>query len=99
MSIPPMPNGSMNVPVVPAPYVRPAVNITNVQLRVMNLNLFTDVTISATLFENKMFIDAKQYILTGFDYTNWMNDDAYIVDYVLTKLGLTQSPAVTVTTA
>jgi hypothetical protein len=92
-------NGPMVVPVVPAPYTRPTMNITNVEIRVMNLVLFTNVSVSAVLFEDRNYIDSKQYILSGDDYTNWMNDDSYIVNYVLNQLGLTEASAVQVSTS
>jgi len=92
-------NDPMNVSVVPSPYNRPTMNITNVQIRVMNLVLFTSVSVSVSLFDTNQYIDSKQYTLSGDDYTNWMNDDSYIVNYVLTQLGLTQASAVTVSTS
>jgi len=92
-------NDPVNVPVVPAPYIRPTMNITNIQIRVMNLVLFTSVSINVILFENTNYIDSKQYTLSGDDYTNWMNDDSYIVNYVLAQLGLTEASAVQVSTS
>ena len=82
------------VPVVPAPYVRPTVTITSIQLRVMNVVLFNSVNINVTLFSNNDFVDSKTYLLEGEDYANWSNDDTYIVNYVLTQLGLTAAVAV-----
>lgn len=85
------------VSVVPSPYVRPSVDITNVQIRVMNLVLFQSVNVNVVLMSDNTFIESKNYVLEGTNYTSWMNDDTYIVDYVLGQLGLTQSPpAVTV---
>jgi hypothetical protein len=85
------------VSVVPSPYVRPPVNVTNIQIRVMNLILFQSVAVNVVLMSDNTFIESKNYVLEGTNYTSWMNDDTYIVDYVLAQLGLTQSPpAVTV---
>ncbi len=81
----------MNVNVVPEPYVRPSINITSIQVRVINLNLFQSVNVSVTLLSNNDYVDSKSYTLEGDDYTNWGNDDTYIVNYVLNQLGLTQS--------
>jgi hypothetical protein len=81
----------MNVDVVPSPYVRPSINITSIQVRVINLNLFQSVNVNVLLFSNNDYVDSKSYLLEGDDYTNWGNDDNYIIDYVLDKLGLTQS--------
>ena len=81
----------MNVNVNPSPYVKPTLNVTNLQIRVQNLVLFTSVTINVILMgANNEFIDSISYTLAGTDYTSWNNDDTYIVDYVLTQLGLTQ---------
>jgi len=79
----------VTVPVVPAPYVRPPVTVTNIQVNVMNIILFKSVNISVVLFSNNTYIDTKTYLLTGTDYTSWSNDDTYIINYALTQLGLT----------
>ena len=84
----------MKVDVVPTPYVRPSINITNIQVRVMNLNLFQSVNINVILMSNNDYVDSKSYTLEGDDYTNWGNDDTYIVNYALNKLGLTQATPV-----
>ena len=81
----------MNINVLPSPYVRPSVNITSVQIRVINLDLFKCVSINATLMSNDNYVDSKQFQLEGTDYTNWGNDDSYIINYVLNQLGLSQS--------
>lgn len=92
-------NDPANVNVVPAPYIRPTMNITNLQIRVVNLALFTSVSLNVILFENNNYIDSKTYTLSGDDYTQWMNDDSYIVNYVLAQLGLTEASAVQVSTS
>jgi len=84
----------MDISVVPSPYVKPVINITKIQIRVANLELFTSVNIIVILLDNNDYIDTVSYILEGTDYTSWNNDDTYIVDYVLTQLGLTQTPTV-----
>ena len=80
--------------VTPAPYIKPSINVSNVQIRVQNLVLFTSVNLNVTLMgSNNEYIDSKAFSLSGADYTNWTNDDTYIVNYVLTQLGLTQADA------
>ena len=81
----------INVNVVPAPYVKPTVDITSIHIRVMNVVLFKSVNVNVTLFSNNDFVDSKSFLLEGADYTSWGNDDTYIVNYVLNKLGLTES--------
>jgi len=64
--------------------------ITNIKIRVVSLELFTNVTLSV-LFMNDQnnMIDNKIIILEGSEYTNWGNDDNYIKNIVLSKLGYT----------
>lgn len=81
------------VSVIPSPYIRPAVNITNIQVRVMNLVLFKNVTVNVVLMSDNTFIESKNYVIDGANYTNWLNDDTYVVNYVLGQLGLTQTTA------
>jgi hypothetical protein len=87
----------MTVAVTPTPFVKPTVNIAKVQVRIMNVNLFTSVNICAVLMDNNNeTLDSKTFFLQGTDYTNWGNDDNYIINYALTKLGLTTLDAVVV---
>ena len=80
----------IGISVTPSPYVRPAVSITNVQIRVINVVLFKSVNLNVTLMAGNDFVDVKTFLLEGADYTNWANDDTYIVNYGLTQLGLTE---------
>jgi hypothetical protein len=81
---------NMNIPVVSSPLVK-SYTINNVQIRVMNLILYKCVNVHATLMDNDTYVDSKMFKLENEDYTNWGNDDSYITNYVLTKLGLTES--------
>jgi hypothetical protein len=64
--------------------------INRVQIRVMNVELFTSVNVSVSLFNNESIIDNKFFKIEGDEYNNWGNSDQYLVNLVLTKLGLTQ---------
>ena len=64
--------------------------INNINISVQNLVLFTSVSLAVRLYTNKILIDNRFLTLTGDDYNNWMNDDNYIVTYVLQALGLTK---------
>jgi hypothetical protein len=64
--------------------------INRVQIRVMNVELFTSVYVSVSLFNNESIIDNKFFKIEGDEYNNWGNSDQYLVNLVLTKLGLTQ---------
>jgi|LakMenEpi03Aug12_release.lakeMendotaPanAssembly.Ray.scaffolds.fasta_scaffold3082653_1 hypothetical protein len=84
-----------NVNVIPAPYVRPPVDVVSLQIRVQSLILFTSATITVFLMGvNDVFLDSRIFVLEGTDYTSWNNDDSYIVNYVLTQLGLTETTTV-----
>ena len=84
-----------SIPVSDSVYTRTS-TINNVKVRVMDIKLYLSVTIYASLFSNNTLIDTKTYLLTGDDYTNWGNNDDYIVNYALTQLGLTKLPAASV---
>jgi|688.fasta_scaffold807367_2 hypothetical protein len=81
---------NMKIPVISSPFVK-SYTITNVHIRVMNLVLYKSVNIHAILMDNDTHIDSKMFKLENEDYTNWGNDDNYITNYVLSKLGLTQT--------
>lgn len=75
--------------VEPCSYVFPARTIHHIELQVMNLVLFKSVTLLVSLFdENYYIIDNKTFTIADEEYTNWSNDDNYLLDLVLTKLQL-----------
>jgi hypothetical protein len=63
--------------------------INKVHIRVMNVDLFTSVSVTVSLYNNESLIDNKFFKIEGEEYNNWGNSDQYLVDIVLTKLGLT----------
>lgn len=81
-----------SIPVVDSIYTRTQ-TINNVKIQVMNIKLYTSVSVIASMFSDKNLVDTKIFNLEGTDYTNWGNDDDYIINYVLTQLGLTKLPA------
>jgi len=82
------------VNVIDSNYVQTNV-INNIKIKVNKLVLFTSVSLCVNLLNNNRLIDNKFFTLTGTDYTNWTNDDTYIVTYVLAQLNLSKAPAVT----
>jgi len=68
--------------------------INNIKIHVQNLALFTSVTLTIGLYQNNTLLDNRMLLLTGSDYTNWADDDNYIITYVLNALGLTASVTV-----
>lgn len=63
--------------------------INNVVIRVINMKLQEFANISAIVRSNDEFIQNYTFHMEGDDYKNWKNDDDYIIDYVLLKIGLT----------
>jgi hypothetical protein len=80
----------INVNVQDSSYVKTN-TINKVLIRIMNVDLFTSMTVCASLFENTTLVDNKVFKIEGTEYSNWGTDDTYIVDLVLSKLGMTQA--------
>ena len=75
----------------PSGYIYPVKIINRVEIKIFNVELFKSVTVLATLCDDKDYIiDNKQIVIDGDDYANWSNDDSYLIDLVLLKLGLTK---------
>lgn len=67
--------------------------IKKVTVRVVELKLFTSVSISVYMYgDNKEFIERHLLVMDGDDYKNWNNDDEYLINYVFTKLNLERLP-------
>ena len=62
--------------------------INKVNIRIGNIELFKSVTVIASLFDNNTLVDNKVFKIEGDEYTNWSNDDQYLIDLVLSKLGM-----------
>jgi hypothetical protein len=58
-------------------------------INILRVQIFEFVIISVEFYdENKVSIERTDLKLEGDDYTNWGNDDAYLVNYVATKYGM-----------
>jgi hypothetical protein len=75
----------ISVNVQDSPYVRTN-TITNINIRIISIELFTHLTICVSLFDNNQLVDNVNLQIIGDEYNNWGNDDQYIVDLVLSKL-------------
>ena len=71
-------------------------DIDNINIRVINLELFKSVSVSVMLMSGKTFIENRNFTLSGDDYKNWANDDNYLYTYVASKLGYTLQPTTVV---
>lgn len=70
--------------------------INNISIRVSSIELFKNISLIVSLFENTTLIDNKSIIITGTEYDNWGSSDTYIIDLVLDKLGLSKKVNVTI---
>jgi hypothetical protein len=77
----------IDVNVQDSPYVKTN-TINKVIIRIANIELFSNVTVIASLFDNDSLVDNKVFKIEGQEYSDWSNDDQYIVDLVLGKLGM-----------
>ncbi len=64
--------------------------INNIQINILKIDLFKGISLTVNLLSNNKIIDTKIMNITGDDYTNWGNDDNYIINLVLSKLNLTR---------
>jgi len=67
--------------------------INNIKIRTNRLSLFNSISLGVSLFADNSLVENKTIDVTGEDYNNWGNDDQYIVNFVLNKLGLTPAQA------
>ena len=67
--------------------------INNIKIRTNCLSLFNSISLGVSLFADNALVENKTIDVTGEDYNNWGNDDQYIVNFVLNKLGLTPAQA------
>ena len=68
------------------------VNTANkVELRVSNLQIGTSVDVTLMIKDlNENIFKVENVHIEGEEYENWGNDDQYLVNIVLSKVGLTQ---------
>ena len=79
----------------PSEYVYPVRIISRIEIQIFNIELFKSVTVVVILCDDKDYvIDNKHIVIDGDDYANWSNNDSYLIDLVLTKLGLTKKVVV-----
>lgn len=72
----------------PKEYVFPTRMIDSLEIKIVSLTLFKDVTIVVNLYDKECCIKTECYTLSGEDYQHWNNDDNYILQYVFDKLGV-----------
>jgi hypothetical protein len=83
-------SASPSVPVVLTLYNVPPRYINSFTYSVRSFELSVQITFSVFLYDqNGQYLDNKDIILTGDDYTAWGNDDTYIKIFIANSLGLT----------
>lgn len=64
--------------------------IDNIQIRVINLSLGKFVDVAVTTRQGDVYVNTVAFHIEGEDYNKWGNDDTYLENYILEKLGLTK---------
>ena len=63
---------------------------SSVEMRVTDLVINSSVTVNVLIKDsNGSIFQVQNVTLSGEEYSNWGNSDTYLVDTVLSKLGLT----------
>lgn len=66
--------------------------ITKVEIMEGKIELDNSASFPVRMMDdNNQLVDIQFVRLEGDDYTNWGNDDQYVVNLILTKLGLTSN--------
>ena len=85
----------MSVPVVPIPFDTNPKFIYGFNYSVQSFVLSSQITFNVVLIDqNNTPLSVSAVTLSGDDYTNWGNDDSYVITYICNALGLTQQPVV-----
>ncbi len=64
--------------------------INNVLIKIINMKLSSFANISAIVRHNDDFIENYTFHIEGDEYNQWGSNDEFIIDYILTKIGLTR---------
>jgi len=62
--------------------------INNIEIRILNISLNNSVDLSVTMKQDGNYVDSKYMRIDGQEYQAWGNDDDYLENLVLQKLGL-----------
>lgn len=68
---------------------------TSFSISVISIRLFHSVTLAVNFFdENNVYVDRTDVTVSGEDYANWGADDNYLINYVISKIGVQVKPPV-----
>jgi hypothetical protein len=77
-----------NIPITPQEIVKTVV-ITSVDIRIISLELGNSVSIMVILKdENGNLTEVKNLTIEGEEYSNWGENDQYLIDLCIRKCGL-----------
>lgn len=75
--------------VEPCDYHTPVRVIHHIEIQILQLTLFQSVSLIVSLYDqNDHIIDNKVVAIEGQEYADWANNDQYLIDLVMAKLGL-----------
>jgi len=67
--------------------------ITSFKVNIFNVQMFISANLGITFFDiNNNLVKAENITISGADYTNWGNNDDYIINYVATHYGFVIIP-------
>ena len=69
------------------PPIKQTTTANSFTINILDFQLYKSVRIAVSIFNaDDVLLYNRFYVLQGAEYTNWGNDDKYIVDYVKAKL-------------
>ena len=83
----------MTTPTIDITNLTSPVNLTTTKtingflINQVTITPFTEANVVASLYDaSNNLITTKSIVLTGTDYTNWGNNDQYIINYIESKI-------------
>ena len=64
--------------------------VNSVDIRIINFNLGKSVSVNAVTRQGDSIVDVQTFDISGQEYDDWGQDDSYLENLVLSKLGLTR---------
>lgn len=64
--------------------------INNVDIKVIDLNLGYSVDVACMKKQDNILVSTTMFNISGDEYKAWGNNDTYLEDIILNKLGLTR---------
>lgn len=69
------------------PNITRTMKLCKCKYQILEIVLFKFVRIAVYLYnENDLLIESRQYVIEGNEYTNWSQDDKYIINLLKQKI-------------